>query len=115
MQGLSGQKCHSCGGEGTVFRDYGPEPCTSCFGIGELPSASVLCERRLRELEQTYSKPGLEVGQDVRWLIGEVRRAHHALLQILTASQELENDDMARKILYLANDVLGIYPPSERS
>jgi hypothetical protein len=112
MRGQNGQKCHDCNGEGAIFRDFGPEACTSCFGLGELPPASVLCERRLRELESAYTKPG-ETGQDVRWLIGEVRRAHHALLQILAASQDLSSDDdLAKRIRFLANDVLGVYPAS---
>ncbi len=46
------------------------------------------------------------------WLVTEVRRAHHALLQILAASQDAdEGDAMATKIKFIANDVLRVYPP----
>ena len=111
----SAQTCRSCDGQGTVFRDYGPEPCASCLGLGLLPSASVLTERRLREIEKIYEGRDLEAGQHVRWLASEVRRAHHALLQILAASQDLTPDDsIALKIRFLANDVLSVYPPAPR-
>jgi hypothetical protein len=111
----SAQSCRSCDGQGTVFRDYGPEPCGSCLGLGQLPSASVLTERRLRELEQAYDGRDRETAQHVRWLTSEVRRAHHALLQILAAGQEAPQEDtIARKIRFLANDVLAVYPPAPR-
>jgi hypothetical protein len=48
----------------------------------------------------------------VGWLVAEVRRAHHALLQILAASQDVDQaDSTAIKIKFLANDVLRVYPP----
>jgi hypothetical protein len=110
------QTCRSCDGQGTVFRDYGPEPCASCLGLGQLPSASVLTEQRLREIEKSHEGRNLEASVDVRWLAAEVRRAHHALLQILAASQDLDADDaIAKKIRFLANDVLAVYPPNPRA
>ena len=110
------QTCRSCDGQGTVFRDYGPEPCASCLGLGQLPSASVLTEQRLREIEKSYDGRALEASLDVRWLAAEVRRAHHALLQILAASQDLDADDaIAKKIRFLANDVLAVYPATPRA
>jgi hypothetical protein len=49
--------------------------------------------------------------QDVSWLVGEVRRAHHALIQILAASQDAEETDAtATQIKFIANNVLGVYP-----
>jgi hypothetical protein len=109
------QTCRSCDGQGTVFRDYGPEPCASCLGTGQLPSASALTEQRIREIEQSFESRDLEAGVHVRWLAAEVRRAHHALLQILAASQESDPDDaIAKKIRFLANDVLAVYPPNPR-
>jgi len=105
------ESCASCFGKGTQFRDMGPEPCPDCCGLGKLPSASVLRERRLRELEKIY-EGRTEQSQDVRWLISEVRRSHHALIQILGASLDAaEDDDVAKKIAFLANDVLGLYRP----
>jgi hypothetical protein len=110
------QTCRSCEGQGTVFRDYGPEPCESCLGTGQLPSASVLTEQRIREIEKSYEGRDLEAGLHVRWLAAEVRRAHHALLQILAASQDLEADDaIAKKIRFLANDILSVYPAAPRT
>ena len=69
--------CSTCYGEGTVFHDYGPETCPIAAGLGELPSASVLSERRLRELERRYERRDEETWRDVRWLVGEVRGADH--------------------------------------
>ncbi len=109
------QTCRSCDGQGTVYRDYGPEPCSSCLGLGQLPSAGALTEQRIREIEKAYEGRNLEAGIHVRWLASEVRRAHHALLQILAASQESEPDDaIAKKIRFLANDILAVYPPTPR-
>jgi hypothetical protein len=49
----------------------------------------------------------------MRWLVAEVRRAHHALLQILAASQDGDEDDpILTRIKFLANDVLSVYPKS---
>jgi len=108
---LGSEKCATCFGEGALFRDLGPETCPDCCGLGELPSASVLRERRLRELEHLYARR-TEDSRDVRWLIAEVRRSQHALLQILAASQEVGGADaIAQKIRFLANDVLGLYRP----
>lgn len=109
------EKCSTCYGEGTVSSDMGPETCADCCGLGELPSASVLLERRLRELERRYEGQQ-EESRDVRWLILEVRRAQHALLQILAAGLEApEKDAIAKKIRFLANDVLGLYRPSTQA
>jgi hypothetical protein len=96
-----------------VFHDYGPELCADCCGLGELPPASVLSERRLRELEQRYERRDEETSRDVRWLVGEIRSAHHTLLKILAASLEAAPDDsIAKQIRFLANDVLGVYAPA---
>lgn len=104
------QKCASCYGEGTAS-DL--SRCPDCAGLGTLPSGLVLTEWRLRELERQHADTGGEAGQAVLWLVSEVRRAHHALVQILAASQDAEtpNED-ARKIHFLANEVLGMYPVS---
>lgn len=107
-------RCGSCHGEGMLGGTHGPQTCPDCDGLGTLPSGTVLTERRLRELERVYSgggsDPRHEAGRDVSWLIGEVRRAQHALLQILAASQDLpEGDAIATKIRFLANEVLDVY------
>ena len=108
---MTAQKCSTCFGEGTLFGEMGPRPCPDCCGLGALPSASVLRERRLRELEARYSGHQ-EGGRDMRWLILEARRSQQALLQILAASQEAPGtDEIAKKIRFIANDVLDLYRP----
>jgi hypothetical protein len=104
--------CATCYGEGTVTTEQGPSTCPDCAGLGQLPSPLVLTESRLRELERLYGKLGGETAQDVQWLVSEVRRAHHALVQILAASHDTADDadPIASKIKFLANDVLGVYP-----
>ncbi len=110
MPDSSTQTRATCYGEGVASSDL--SACPDCAGMGTLPSGLVLTEWRLRQLEQIYATQGGEPGQDVMWLATEVRRAHHALLQILAASQDADDSDaIASKIRFLANDVLGMYPP----
>jgi hypothetical protein len=109
-------RCSTCYGRGTIFDDYGPKNCPDCSGLGELPSAGALTERRLRELEQRYTTRDEETRRDMRWLTAEVRRAHQTLFKILAASQETASSDpIARGIGFLANDILGVYAPSTES
>lgn len=111
MAGIAQEKCGTCYGEGVVYVGVrGPDDCPDCMGLGTLPSSSVLTERRLRDLERVYAKRGGEVEQDICWLVGEVRRAHHVLLQVLAAAQDAdEGDATAAKLRFLANQVLGYY------
>lgn len=112
MQQTSPSKCTTCYGEGTVGGLHGPQACADCAGLGTLPSTTVLTERRLRELERIHTAEGGEFGKDVGWLVSEVRRAHHALLQILAVSQDADpRDQEAARIRHLANEVLGVYTP----
>jgi hypothetical protein len=112
MTNSTSSRCETCYGEGVFTSEQGPVTCPDCAGLGELASALVRTERRLRDVERLHGQSGSEAGQDVRWLVSEVRRSHHALLQILAASQEVsESDAVAKRIHYLANDVLGLYPP----
>lgn len=107
--------CITCQGEGVTPSEQGPLTCLDCAGIGKLPSGLVRTEWRLRELERIYRDQGGESGQDMHWLIGELRRSHQALLQILAASQDLDQHGSTEshgltRIKYLANDVIGVYP-----
>jgi hypothetical protein len=107
------EKCRTCQGLGEVPSAIGPAQCPDCLGLGKLPSGTVLAERRLRELEGRYADGAEDHAPDVRWLIAEVRRSHHALVQILAAGQEIGADHpIGRKIAFLANDVLGVYRPT---
>lgn len=93
--------------------ESGPLTCADCAGLGKLPGGLVRTEWRLRELERIYRDLGGEHGQDLRWLIAELRRSHEALLQILAVSQDLEvpsvDSNGLSRIKYLANDVIGVY------
>ena len=105
-------KCWTCYGEGVVSGARGPEACGDCGGEGVLPSALVLTEWRLRELERGYERLGGDAARDVGWLVSEVRLAHQALTQILAASQDADaNDPLLTRIKFIANDVLHLYPP----
>jgi hypothetical protein len=107
---MNSEVCTTCHGEGVTASEQGPLTCTDCAGLGQLPSGLVRTEWRLRELERIYANQSGEAGQDTRWLIGEIRRAHGALLQILAASQDIEGDNTtASRIKFLANDVLSVY------
>jgi len=109
---MTAPRCETCYGEGAVVTESGPQTCGDCDGMGTLPSAPTLAERRLREIEDRFGTVGGEAWRDVRWLVSEVRRSHHALLQILAASQDAApEDEVPAKIRFLANDVLGVYPP----
>ena len=115
MAGIAREKCGSCYGEGVVYSSVrGPADCPDCMGLGYLPSSTVLTERRLRDLEQGYEHTReldpAKVKQDIRWLTGEVRRAHHALAQVFAAADDAdEGDEAAAKIRFLVNEVLGYY------
>ncbi len=114
MNSADVEKCRTCQGLGEVPSTIGPAQCPDCLGLGKLPSGTVLAERRLRELEQRYATGHEDHVPDIRWLVAEVRRAHHALVQVLAAGQELGPDDpIGRKIAFLANDVLGVYRPTD--
>ena len=76
-----------------------------------MPSGLVRTEWRLRELERLNAAQSGDAGKDLRRLIGEVRRSHHTLLQILAASVDLdESDPTLSRIKFLANDELSMYP-----
>jgi hypothetical protein len=109
MTESSNLKCWTCYGEGVTSGEHGPRNCPDCGGLGQLPSPLVLTEWRLRELERSYGERG-ETGQDMTWLISEVRKSHHVLVQILAASQDADESDAISRIRFLANEVLRVYP-----
>lgn len=111
--GTQSKTCMTCGGQGSVVNEYGPAPCPDCAGLGQLPSACVLRERRLRELERIHQGAS-EVAADVQFLVQEVRAAQHVLLQIMAAAMERpEGDELGAKIRFLANGFLELYPVTE--
>ena len=117
-------RCQTCFGTGEVGGQHGVVTCSDCTGLGELPSSMVLVERRLRDLESRYAAQGGKAALDIQWLVDEVRRSRHALVQILAAGTDApsgtdEHRALSRKMCFLANDVLDFYqaeaPPSERA
>jgi len=107
---MTSEQCTTCQGEGVTASEQGPLTCTDCAGLGQLPSGLVRTEWRLRELERIYDGKSGEQGQDFHWLVSQLRRSHLALLQILAASQDGEDDPTSARIRFLANDVLSVYP-----
>lgn len=104
-------KCASCYGEGVISGITGPQACPDCGGVGALPSSNTLTERRLRDIETEYARRGGQTETDVRWLVDEVRRSKHALLQILAAAQDAAAEDaFASQVRFLANGALDLYP-----
>ncbi len=104
-------KCASCYGEGVISGIAGPQPCPDCGGVGALPSSNTLAERRLRDLETEYARHGGQTESDMRWLVDEVRRSRHALVQILAAAQDADPEDgLASRVRFLANGAIGLYP-----
>jgi len=74
----------------------------------------VLVERRLRDLESRYAGAGSQAALDIRWLVDEVRRSRHALVQILAAGADAQAGSdtdraLSSKMLFLANDVLDYF------
>lgn len=108
-------RCQTCFGTGETSGIEGVVACPDCFGLGTLPSATVLVERRLRDLERQYASTGTQAALDVRWLVDEVRRSRHALVQILAASADGDAGSeadraLSKKVMFLANDVLDYFP-----
>ena len=112
MAGDAKGTCGSCYGQGEVPTESGPAACPDCGGTGVLPPHDVLVEWRLRAIEKAHGEQRSESAQDVRWLAFELRRCRAALLQVLALSHDLNEDDpLARRIRFLANDALGVYEP----
>lgn len=107
---LRNKHCATCAGEGHLGTENGLSACPDCSGTGQLPSAPILHERRLRELERSYSSGG-QAGRDVLFLVDLARRSQDALTQIMGVAMEADpNDELAKRIRFLANRSLGLYP-----
>lgn len=108
--------CATCYGEGEIVTDQGAFLCRDCMGHGKLAGRLELFEWRLREVESSQLAAGSDGGEDLRWLITEVRRSRDALLQILARCQDApEGDALAADVRYLANGCLGLYAPRRES
>lgn len=110
--GGASSKCASCYGQGEVPTDLGSLACPDCGGTGVLPPHDVLVEWRLRAIEKAHGEPPGETAQDVRWLAFELRRSRAALVQVLALGHDLSDEDpIARRIRFVANEALGVYQP----
>ena len=74
----------------------------------------------MRAIEKGYLPGDSATARDVAWLAFELRRARHALMQMLALSQELGQDSsaderLALRLRFLANDALGLYAAVEPS
>ncbi len=104
------RKCITCFGTGEVGGEGGLEDCGDCHGTGQLGSAASVVEERLRRIEAATGRIDGELQEDLRWLIFEARKGRSALVQILAAAQDLDdNDALAKQIRFAANEALGLY------
>lgn len=102
--------CITCFGTGEVGGDRGVEDCRDCHGTGRLGSGAVIAEERLRKIEAAAERLDGELQGDLRWLVFEVRKSRSALVQVLAAGQELDDDEaLVKRIRFVANDALGLY------
>lgn len=103
--------CLSCLGTGEVSSEGGLARCADCDGSGQIGSVFVRNEQRVREIERRCQKLTGEAQDDVRWLVGELRRTRAALVKVMTAAQDGPADDeLLKRVLFEAIEALGMYP-----
>jgi hypothetical protein len=104
-------ECGNCDGTGDVPTDEGPVACPDCGGAGFLPSSNVLVEWRAREIERLYARGDRQLGQDIDWLIFELRRARSALTNLIALADDAGDDATTKQIRFIASEALGLYLP----
>lgn len=92
--------------------DYGPMDCPDCGGAGVLPPKTVLIEWRAGEIERQHGVAEDQLGQDVRWLVFELRRARAALTKLNALIEDMGEDEGKQQMRFIANDALGLYAVS---
>ncbi len=103
-------RCATCYGSGELVTDQGALVCPDCFGDGKSLGRGAKIEWRLRELDRVYAGGTRDADADVKWLLHEVRSCRDALVRILTlCGDAAEDDELAQRIKFLANQSLGIY------
>jgi hypothetical protein len=108
------RKCITCFGTGEVGGERGPEDCRDCHGTGQLASAASIFQERLRQIETTAATVDGDLQGDLRWLTFELRKSRSALIQVLAASQDLDDDDpLVKRIRFATNEALGLYETTE--
>lgn len=83
--------------------------CPDCGGVGTLPPEETLIEWRLRQIEGVHERRADDTSSDVRWLAFELRRARAALTELLTLLEDLEDNQAATRLRFVANRALGLY------
>jgi hypothetical protein len=103
--------CLTCLGTGEVSSERGLARCDDCDGTGKIGTVFLRNEQRMRQIEARTARLSGEAAQDLKWLIGELRRSRESLLSIMTVAQEgEEGDDLLKRIRFSANEALGVYP-----
>ncbi len=106
---ITQETCLTCLGSGEVSSERGLAGCPDCDGTGKVGDVYRRAEQQVREIEVRASRLTGEAAADVGWLIGELRRSRSALLKVLTAAQEVEGDELIKRIRFVANESLQIY------
>jgi len=107
---ISAADCLTCYGKGEVVDDFGPSRCPDCGGAGKQLDGNTQTEWRLRDIEGGHVGTAHGCEADVRWLAFELRRARAALVQIVSRSQDADDDDqLARDVRAVAVDALSLY------
>jgi hypothetical protein len=102
-------QCLTCHGSGEVVNEFGPEACPDCAGAPGDVGAWQQTERRIRDIEQRYAGAP-EFATDLKWLLFELRRSRHALLQILTRCQDAgSGDELAKEIKFYVQEATEMY------
>lgn len=110
MEDSSALDCLTCYGKGEVVDDYGPSRCPDCGGSGKQLDGNTQTEWRLRDIEGGHVGAAHGCEPDVRWLAFELRRARGALVQIVSRSQDADEDDqLARDVRHVAIEALSLY------
>lgn len=108
-------QCTTCYGTGELVTDQGALVCPDCFGDGKAAGRGGKIEWRLRELDRAYAGGARDADADVQWLLHEVRAGRDALVRILTLCHDAAEDDaLAQRIRFLANEALGLYTPETK-
>jgi hypothetical protein len=119
MTELSRETCLSCLGSGEVSSERGLARCPDCDGEGKIRALHSRNEQRIRKIEARTQRLSGEAAEDTQWLIGELRRLRVALFDAMAVAQEMANKDgsdaeaLLHRIQFEANEVLGIYSPSD--
>lgn len=116
MNEIAEDTCLTCLGAGEVSSERGVARCDDCDGTGKIGSIFRRNEQRIRQIESHLSRLSGEAALDSQWLILELRRCRAALVNVMTAAQDAEQeDDVFAQVRFFANEALGMYPTVDSS